>query len=406
MPTPRKPSARPARKPGAKPGPRPGAKPSVKPSVRATAKPKPKAKVSAKAGAKPRVQAAVKPTVRPASTTATKPAPRPHAGGMAKVPSLTRVKWSGFRVLLDFWGQPMKRYYQLETLANATEAALSWKNSFLYKSVHEALGPADVSALNFELFQEGRYQLIFRLRASNIKGGSTQFAYVAAKNHEECSDIARAEHHNLRTLYERMPQWVTRPYWGGTVVLPDRHKRKEHDRLVYTYFTSWLNGYEELGVTRNLQFYVNVEKKHTFTLAETELLHGQMLEIIASSHDETSRTAMALPQIASGDFVVNRQGGLKLKLIACRRMQQKITRHKLLSQVLTEGFEWGGRTFKLAPEEPSTVLAALTRAWGEEAAIGCIRFYLSAVAAGNLPGKKPGYLTELRALITEKTQGA
>lgn len=311
---------------------------------------------------------------------------------------MTRVKWSGFKEMKDFWGQTMKRFYQLETLANATEASLTWRNSFVFRSVHEALGPQEIISMQFELFQEGRYQLIFRLRAVNSNGKTAQLAYVAAKNHEECTDVAKTEHFNLRTLAARMPKHVVQPYWGGTVVLPDRHKRKEQDRHVYAYLTGWLNGYEELGVTRSLQFYVNGLKKHTFTLAETEQLKGQVLEIVASSHDEQSRTAMALPQVASGDFVVRRDGGLALKLIACRKMQKNISRQKLLSQVLTQSWDWGGRTFKLAPEDPTTVLAALTRAWGEDIAKTAIRAYLDGVAAGRLPGKRPGYLSDLRAL--------
>lgn len=329
--------------------------------------------------------AAHKPAAAPAPSTAIKAA--------------TRVKWSGFKVLLDFWGQPMKRYYQLETLASAVEVSLTWRNSFVFRSVHEVLGAHDVLSLHFELFQEGRYQLIFRLHAVNVKGKSAQFALVAAKNHEECSKIAETEHHNLRTLYTRMPKFVVRPHWGGQLFLPDRHRRKEHDRHIYAYLTGWLNGYEEMGVTRSLQFYVNAMKKHTFTLAETEVIKGEALEIVAASHDPRTRTAMELPQIASGDFVVSRDGPQpRIKLIACRRMQRNVTRHKLLAQVLTESWEWGGRTFKLAPEDPATVLAALTRVWGKEEARACVRAYLDGVAAGRLPGKKPGYLADLRAL--------
>jgi hypothetical protein len=320
------------------------------------------------------------------------------AAKRGSMPALTRVKWSRFRIMNDFWGQPMKRYYQLETLASATEASLTWRNSFVFRSVREVLGANEIISLHFELFQEGRYQLIFRLTATDSRGKKAVFAYVAAKNHEECSEVAMTEHRNLRTLYERMPKFVTQPYWGGTLLLPDRYRREGQDRHVYAYLTAWQNGYDELGVARSLQFIVNVENKHLFSLAETEELKGQMLEIVASSYDDKSRTAMTLPQVASGDFIVNRHGGIRLKLIACRKLQQKISRAKLLSQVLTESFDWGGRTFKLSPEEPATVMAALTRVWGAESAKACVRAYLDAAAARKLPGKRPGYLADLRVL--------
>lgn len=311
---------------------------------------------------------------------------------------LTKVNWSGFRIMNDFFGQPMKRYYQLETLSSAVEASLQWKNSFIFRSVHEVLGPGEILSLDIELFQEGRYQLIFRMRAVNAKGKKAFFGLVVAKNHEECTRVAETEHRNLRTLHERSPKFVVKPYWGGTFLLPDRYRRKENDRHVYGYVTGWLNGFDELGVTRSLQFYVNVEKKHTFSLAETEWLKGHMLEIVASTHDDRTRTAMVLPQIASGDFVVNREGTLKLRLIACRKIQEKVSREKLLSQFLTESWDWDGRTFKLAPENPATVLEALTRVWGGPEARQVIKHYLTGVASKRFPGKKPGYLADLRAL--------
>jgi len=375
--------------------PRSSADSPAKPAPKSSTRPSP-----ASAKAKP-AAASAKPRLTPPGTAKPRAA-APAAATGATTPKLAytipKVSWSGLREMYDFWGNQMKRYFQLETLARSVEHSLIQRRPFILESIHEVLGPTPLTSLHVELFQEGRYQLIFRMTATNQKRKTASFGLVVAKNHEECSEVAKEEHMNLRTLHARAPRFVVQPYRGGTFYLPDRHKRAGHERYVYAYVTGWLPGYEELGVARSLQFIVNIEKRHTFSLAETEELKGIMLEIIASTYDAKSRTCMTMPQIASGDFVVSRAGGvLKLKLIACRQIQHRMSHERLLSQVLTMSWDWGGRQFKLSPQSPETVVDALTRVWGADYARKVVLDYLDSVAKGKLAGKKPEYLVALRA---------
>ena len=304
--------------------------------------------------------------------------------------------------MLDFWGQEIKRFYQLETLANATEWLLRTSDRFILPSIQEILGPSPVKALSFELFQEGKFQLIFRLRASNAKRKQGSFAFVVAKKHDDISVIAQREHQNLRLLHERAPSSVVQPYRGGTIFLPDRHKRADHGREVYAYLTHWLEGYYELGVTRELQFFVNVAKPHTFSIAQTEALKASMVEIIARTYKPAKRNGMDMPQIASGDFVVNGSGrGVpRLKLIACRHMLEHVTPAKLIDRILGAAWDWGSREFRIAPEDPTLLFEALSRARGEEEARAWMAQYCAAVAAGRLREQEGFPLEELRSFGT------
>jgi hypothetical protein len=312
-----------------------------------------------------------------------------------------KIHWSGFRPLYDFWGNELKRFYQLETLAHAVNGVLEQGGKFITASAQAVLGLTPITSFHFELFQEGRYQLIFRLHTSAGKGRNAVFAFVAAKNHLECSAVARAEHGHLQTLYRRMPEYVVKPYRGGTVYLPDRHRRKEMGRPIYAYLTEWLHGYEELGIAENHQFIINREKRHLFSVAETELLKSMIVTIVARSYDPKTHTMMTIPEIASGDFVVHYKprAPLRLKLIACRKMLSRVTPGQAVANMLKTAGTWAGKPFRMAPQEPAQFLAGLTAALGEERAAVWIQQYLEGAAAGRFPKHDSAYLEALRRLV-------
>lgn len=328
-------------------------------------------------------------------------AARPRASGQSQPP---RIRWGGFRPFYDYWGQEIRRFFQLDTLANATEYMLArQRDRFIVPSVQSVLGPPPIASLAFDLFQEGRHQLIFRLQAANIKRRSASFGFVVAKNAEEHSKVARREHMNLQELYERAPQFVVRSFRGGTVYLPDRHGRAEHAREVYCYLTEWLPTYHELGVNRNMQFFLNTLRPHTLTLEQTEFLKGQIVEILARSFVPKTGSAMAMPEIASGDFVCTHpsKGPLRLKLIACRRLLTRQTPVKYLHSILNTEWDWGGRPFRITPGLPETFFAGLTRALGKDAARAWLAQYVRAIHSGTYRNDAPEYIEALAVLAAE-----
>jgi hypothetical protein len=306
-----------------------------------------------------------------------------------------RVRWSGFRPFVDYWGNELRRYYQLETLASATERRLVSGDRFILPSVQQVLGPAPVNTLDFTLFQEGEHQLIFRLRAGNIRRKTATFGYVVAKNAEEHGKVAQAEHFNLGMLYARAKRHVVRPFLGGTVFLPGR--RGKEGREVYAYLTQWLGNYHELGVNKDLQFFLNTAQPHTLSLAQTEEIKGMIVETMAATYDAKQGDAMALPEIASGDFVVTHpgKGPLKVKLIACRRILRKLTPAKYLDTILRASWDWGGRQLTLVPADPATLAGALQRARGKAEGLQWVRQYLAAVHAGAIRRTEPAYTEAL-----------
>lgn len=280
-----------------------------------------------------------------------------------------RIKWLELRPLFDYWGAEIKRYYQLETLAYGVERVLSSnKQNFITQSAQSVLGPAPLVSLTFELFQEGAFQLIFRLRASNIKRKSAVFAFVAAKDAESRSRVAAREHANLRKLYRRAPESVVRPYEGGVVFLPDRLGRGDRGRRVYAYLTQWLPDFHELGVDhRTHQFFMNTKTPHRFTIAQTEEIKQRIIEIMARAYDPKTFECMELPQVASGDFVVTApdKGRIRVKLIACRRIRRRVSPAQFIHEIASASWEWGQRSFRLMPNHPGTLYAAFVNAVGE-----------------------------------------
>ncbi len=293
-----------------------------------------------------------------------------------------RVRWLGLRTMYDFWGKEIPRHYQVETLSSSIEGMVLGNDRFIVPSIQQMLGPAPLTNIVFELFQEGQYQLIFRVRATNVKRKMGVFGLVAAKKEGSISTLAEAEHLNLRILYRRDQDFIVRPFLGGTVFLPDRYHRKEKDRTVYAYMTQWLGTYHELGVDRNLQFFVNVRQPQSFSKAQTDLLKGRMLEVIAKSYDPERRECMEMPQVASGDFVVTKPSQTaspRIKLIACRRLLRNVSPARLLHIFISTEWVWGGRSLSLAPEDPRLILEALGRARGKAEARAWLAEYRAAL---------------------------
>ncbi len=284
--------------------------------------------------------------------------------------------------MFDYWGAELKRFYQLETLAGAVEWRIRQQDRFIIPSVQRVLGRGTVTSLTFSLFQEGRFQLIFRLDAGTANRRRGLFGFVVAKREGETSTVAAAEHRHLAWLHLRAPQWIVRPYFGGTIFLPDRHGRKGQGREIYAYVTQWLNQYHELGVDKNHQFFINIHPHHLLSLGQTEAIKVKILSAIAKSYDPEQRVSMEMPEIASGDVVVtrpHRSGQQEIKIIACRKLLNDITPGRLIHLVATAGGMWADRRFYLIPEDPTNVLAGLTLGVGREMAVAWLREYAADV---------------------------
>ncbi|MCX8064349.1 MAG: hypothetical protein N3G21_04175 [Candidatus Hydrogenedentes bacterium] len=282
-----------------------------------------------------------------------------------------KILWSGFRPMYDYWGNELKRFYKFDTLVSSVSSYLETKDKFINDTIHSVMGPAQITSLKFHLFQEGKYQFIFKLTAENKKLKKANFAFVVAKDGNELTKTARIEHNILKKLHLKCPQFVVKPYGGDYLFFPDRHGRKEFHRNIYAYMTEWLSGYEELGINKDLQFYTNVLSPHTFSVSETNNIKIKIMEIILSLYNQENEESIVLPEIASGDFVIKRSPSKnhKLKMIACRGTLKRITLEKLISLFLTTSWKWGNRKFTLLPDNPHDIVRTLVKIFGKEKTI-------------------------------------
>lgn len=325
---------------------------------------------------------------RSAKRAITQRAASPRKGARALVGP--RIQWKNLGPRQDYWGQELKRYFNLDTLTNACEYHLKHHDRFIAPSIRRALGPSPITSMHFELFQEGRHQLIFKLGVANRNRKRQSFAFVVAKNSQEHSAVAQNEHRCLEVLHARVPQCVVRPYLGGTIYLPERHERGGERRLVYAYLTQWLGGFDELGIQRNREFFINTRSRRVLTKADREAIKRRIIEIIVRTYDPKERDCMEMPQLASGDFVISRpkQGPPQLRLIACRRMLRRMTPSKLLNTIATARWRVGNGDFHLLPEDPAELRQALTNALGKSEALRWLENYSEALRRKRFAGTR------------------
>ncbi|MBF0549121.1 MAG: hypothetical protein HQK60_01170 [Deltaproteobacteria bacterium] len=267
-------------------------------------------------------------------------------------------------LLHDFWGKNFKRYLNSEGLKRTLKMALSHPQSELITSLSELRGgpfpPEGLHQVNVSLFQEGDFQYVFKVTVRTCDGAETLLAMIVAKDTGHLSQLARSEHGNLKYLYQRRPEYLVRPLSGGE--LPVSPQQGGLTRPVYYYFTCWLSRFHELGVNRQMNFYINEIPYHHFDRQTSDFIKVQILKILFSCYDPVSQRAIEPAKIGAGDFVITRpEAGkpIRLRLIACRRISAKVTLEKCLSLYLGYHGDWGDKIFTYIPSNPMLLTQAI-----------------------------------------------
>lgn len=297
-----------------------------------------------------------------------------------------RTRWSGLDPLLDAYGNERKRFFKLETLANATDYFLRRPDAFIVASVQDALGPFPVTALAFELFLETPGKLVFRARATNAKGRQGTFSFVVAKNDDPYSGRLAIERASLWRLYQQIPKLVLKPLRGGTVYLPDRHGRSDQGRSIYGYMAEWPSGFHEIGVGKNGCFFIQGQPPQPVTAEQTETIKARMAALVAATFHERRRDCIEIPDIDEADFLASRpqQGAIRLKLVTCRGVLKHMTPEKVLHRIADASYAWRGRRVPLLPRDSALFLDELSEVLGAEEALGWLRAYHAALTAGRI----------------------
>lgn len=276
--------------------------------------------------------------------------------------------------------------YQVETLSNAIAKLTATKDLFITPSIQEAMGPAPILSMTFDLLCDGDHRLVFRLAAVNAKRKRASFGFVVTKQSGKAIQAAKKEEANLRHLAEREPKWVLNPLRSGAVFLPARKRVKAQGRDVYAYVTEPLTGYP-LTFLRGFQWGYEHDGVRRLSGEDEENVKFRIVEGLARLYNDETRQAMAPPQIGFGDVLVSfskkRVSGVKF--IACRGLRRIVKPEYFLNDLLTEGNTYGTRKISIVPADPSALLKALVRGAGQDTAMNWITQYLKAVENGRLP---------------------
>ncbi len=268
------------------------------------------------------------------------------------------------RELLNFWGERWAWPVPRPVLQRAMERELGHPQSPLMQAARALAakvgGGADVRALDVFHFQEGDFQLVFRVTAELVTGARVQVCLLMGKDEAQRSALARREHDNLSELHRRDPVHVIGPLSGGTLRVLDPGQPRPRD--LYYYCTPWLTTFHEMGVNRRMHFYVNELPFHHFGAEDTEDIKEAILEVCFTLWDPQTRTAPEPPLIGAGDFVITRPTRgkpLRLRLIAARRLLPDIDLDAVMRLYLHYSGIWGGKTFRFLPKRRDRLERAL-----------------------------------------------
>lgn len=288
---------------------------------------------------------------------------------------------------MDPEGNEHRRHYQIETLTNALSKQIRTNDRFVQPSIRQVLGNVQIKSIDLELAEESKYRLVFRVKVSAMNRAQATFGLVAAKNAQEFSELTKKELTLMRILHERMPKLVVEPLKGGTIFLPDRHKRKEFDREIYAYMTAWNSGYHEIGVQANGNFLLQSPSPARLTPAQTQAAKRRMVELILRTYDLTRRNAMSIPIAPFGDFIISKpaQGTPQIKIGGCTDMQNRVSPAKMIHRIVTAEWTVRKKVHRLMPDDAEELVQALTNALGKEEALSWLSQYKKSVKAKRLP---------------------
>jgi hypothetical protein len=254
----------------------------------------------------------------------------------------------------DYWGQRISWPFNPNSMKQALKHNLSPADSLLGQAAiksESVRARPPFKSVKMEHFQEGDFQLIFKVHLEDKKGREGLLCAVVAKSGGSTSRVALNEFKNLRKAFARSPEDVVEPLCGGFIDLPPAAgKKPEH---VFVYFTPWLPDFHELGVNADMNLFINEKPFHTFKRPITEEVKKLILECCLRLYDPGRKSAMVPPLVGAGDVVITRPARnkpLQVKLITVRKFIKVESLAEVLKLYLEYEGEWGDRVFRLAPE--------------------------------------------------------
>lgn len=268
--------------------------------------------------------------------------------------------------MYDFWGRPLKRYVSGPALRRGIQSLLMKSPGVFLESLGRLRGkrpgPEAIRGIRVRLFQEGDYQHVFHAEVRMGDRSKAALGMVVAKQDGALSGLTQSEFENLVYLYGRDSRYVVRPLLGGT--MPLGGDRGQLPKNLYYYLTPWLSQFHELGVHRDMNFYINEIPFHYFNRRESDRIKGHILEILFSYYDPEGHRAIDPPKVGAGDFVITRpqkNEPLRLRLIACRKVLDRVTLDQCIRLYLGYRGEWAGNVFHFVPRDMGILQEAILK---------------------------------------------
>lgn len=315
-----------------------------------------------------------------------------------------RIKWQDITASgNETTEEPFKRFYHLETLASATAHHLKQGNHFLAQGLRTALGGARLGSLQFSLVSENSYRLVFRVSAGSVTKKRGQYALAVARNDEEFRKAMEDEAAILGALSAKAPRYVPAFLGAGEIFLPDRYRRRSHDRHLPAYLTQWPGDVRPLAAAGPRQWHILERNPAALSLEQTEMMRTALMELVFLSHDAKARTALDLQALRLEDVGVSRtsRGTLNIKLLGARRLWTRMHPPQLVHRLVQSRWKTPGDETPLAPAEPIHFCTAATRALGKETAQTWIGQYLAAAAGGRVKRPDHAYLEAFEKFVVK-----
>lgn len=312
------------------------------------------------------------------------------------VTSTLNVVWPGLRKWEQAHEKEFKRFFQFETLENSVQGLLRNPECHIMQSIRAVMGKDAITNLAFHIVHESSVDLTFKLEATNTKKKTSLFAFIVAKNHQEFTTVVNAKHRQLLHLHQQAPKYTVRPLELSTLYFPDRHRRKENDRDIAVYMTTWPQGYVPLIRHQSGQYASHEDAVRLLRKDETEQVKMRLVEMLVDSYDPVMRQCAAIPKANDGNLLVkrNKKAPARILFVGADLHRIRMSPAKLVGSIV--GSEDDPSQLPLLPAEPIKLVEALNNVLGKDTARTWLSQYVGAAAKHKVPAPHPDYLEKLQ----------
>ncbi len=354
-------------------------RPAPKPAKKKSNRPAPKASAASPTAAVKKPQAHL--------------IPRKHKN-MVNLVGVVDVQWPGVRATPD---GTLKRFYRMDSLITGVEGLLARKDCWLLTGVQDKLGPEDVTKLSFQFLREDKHSLIFQINAANIVGRKGRFSLLVSRNHEEHMRGLERRLQGLELAASKAPGLAVQLLGMGPIFLPDRPGRRKEQRPLLAAITGMPSGVP-CNWNRNGQIVLDGATPTTLTLADSDLVRRQVVELVLRCYEPVQRDGIAPPTLRTGDLLVYKpaRAPVKVAYAGGDLLGGRPNPVRLIARLFED--RGGG---KWLPQDPDNLFRGAVAAVGRERARAWLGDYVRQATGRSVTSPGEEYVDALREYVVE-----